>query len=37
MFSDVFNGEAVMAVALPIGARVLLSSGDVFHSHIPDL
>jgi hypothetical protein len=37
VFSDVFNGENPKAAALPVSARVLLNSGDVFQSHIPDL
>ena len=37
VISDVFNGEQFMAAALPVSARVLQSSDDVFQSHIPDL
>jgi hypothetical protein len=37
VFSDVFNGEKFKAAALPVSARELLTSDDVFHSHIPDL
>jgi hypothetical protein len=37
VFGDVFNGEQIKAAALPVSARVLLSSDDVFQSHIPDL
>jgi len=37
VFSDVLNGEQFKAAALPVNASVLLSSGDVFQSHIPDL
>jgi hypothetical protein len=37
VFSDVFNGEQFKAAALPVSARVLLSSDDVFQNHIPDL
>jgi hypothetical protein len=36
VLSDVFNGEQLKAVSLPVNARVFLSSGDVFQSHIPD-
>jgi hypothetical protein len=35
MYIDVFNGEPVKAAVLPVSARELLSSGDVFQSHIP--
>jgi len=35
VFINVFKGEQFKAVALPVSARVLLSSGDVFQSHIP--
>jgi len=35
VFIDVFNGEQFKAAALPVSARVLLSSGDIFQSHIP--
>jgi len=37
VFSDVFNGETFMAAALPVSARVLQSSGDVFQSQAPGL
>jgi hypothetical protein len=37
VFSDVFNGEQFKAAALPVRARVLLSSGDVFQSPISGL
>jgi hypothetical protein len=36
VFSDVFNGEQVKAAVVLVRARVLLSSGDVFQSQIPD-
>jgi len=32
VFSDMFDGEQFKAAALPVSARVLLSSGDVFQS-----
>jgi len=32
-----FNGQEFMTDALPVGARVLLTRGDGFQSHIPDL
>ena len=32
-----FNGEHFTAAALPVSARVLLSSGDVFQSQTPDM
>ena len=37
VFSDEFNGESVKTAALPVKARVLQFSGDVFQSHTPDL
>jgi hypothetical protein len=37
VFSDVFNGEQFKAAALPVSARVLLTSGDVFQRHTPGL
>jgi hypothetical protein len=37
VFIDVFDGKHVKAAFLPVSARVLQSSGDVFQSHIPDL
>jgi hypothetical protein len=37
VFSDVLIGEKVKAAALSVKARVLLTPGDVFQSHIPDL
>jgi hypothetical protein len=35
VFSDVFTGEQFKAAALPVSARILQSSGDVFQSHTP--
>jgi hypothetical protein len=35
VFSDVFNGEQLKAAFLPVNARVLQFSGDVFQNHIP--
>jgi hypothetical protein len=37
VFSDVLTGEQFKAAALPISARVLPSSGDVFQRQTPDL
>jgi len=37
VFSDVFNEEQIKAAALPVIARVLQSSGDVFQSQRPVL
>jgi hypothetical protein len=37
VFSDMFNGKQIKAAALPVSARVRLSSGEVFQSHIPVL
>jgi len=37
VFIDMYNVEQVKAAAPPVSARVLLSSGDVFQSHTPDL
>jgi hypothetical protein len=37
VFSDVLIGEQIKAAALPVIARVLHSTGDVFQSPIPDL
>jgi hypothetical protein len=37
VFSDVFNWEQFKAADLPVRARVLLSSSDVFQRHTPDL
>jgi hypothetical protein len=34
MFNDVFNEEHIQAAAQAFKARELLSSGDVFQSHI---
>jgi hypothetical protein len=37
VFNDVLKGEQFKAAALPISARVLPSSGDVFQRQTPDL
>jgi hypothetical protein len=37
VFSDVFIAEQVKAAALPVIARVFLTHGDVFQSHIPEM
>jgi len=36
VYGYVFHGERGKAAFLPVGARVLQFSGDVFQSHIPD-
>jgi hypothetical protein len=37
VFSGELNREQVEAAGLPVSPGVLLSSGDVFQSHIPDV
>jgi hypothetical protein len=37
VYSDVFHGEQFKAAILPVSARVLQCSGDVFQNHISGL